>query len=207
MEKTQSLKSTAYLVRLAALTAILVLMSFTPLGYLRVGTVSITFNVLPVAVGALVLGPAAGAFLGFVFGVTSFAQCFMGDPFGAALLAINPIWTGVMCIIPRALEGLLSGLLFKALKGGNANAPLFAYPVAALSTALFNTLFFVGGLLLFFWNTDFIQGVAATFGSSSVAGFVIILVGINGAIEWVVCAVAGGAIARVLRINSRTSTI
>ena len=207
MTKTNSLKNVAYLVRLAVLTAILVLMSFTPLGYLNVGVVSITFNVLPVAVGAIVLGPSAGAFLGFVFGVTSYAQCFMGNAFGAALLQINPVLTGILCIIPRILEGWLSGLLFAAFKGKKEKAPAAAYPIAALSTALLNTLFFCGGLVLFFWNSDFIQSVAASFETTAVFPFLIALVGLNGVVEWVVCAVAGGVIARILRINAKSSAL
>jgi hypothetical protein len=105
------------------------------------------------------------------------------------------------------LEGWLSGLIFIALKGKNQSAKLYAYPVAALCTALLNTAFFVGLLLIFFWKTEFIQGIAATFGTTGVTAFTVALVGVNGAIEWVVCAVAGGAIARALRIDSKRSAI
>ena len=55
----------------ALLTAIVILMAFTPLGYLRIGITQITFIVVPVAVGAVLLGPKAGAFLGLVFGISS----------------------------------------------------------------------------------------------------------------------------------------
>ena len=73
----------------AVLTAIVVLMAFTPLGYLRVGLVSITFLVIPVVIGGIVLGPVRGGFLGAVFGATSFIQCFGMDAFGTALLALD----------------------------------------------------------------------------------------------------------------------
>ena len=39
----------------ALLTAIVILMAFTPLGYLRIGITQITFIVVPVAVGAVLL--------------------------------------------------------------------------------------------------------------------------------------------------------
>ena len=55
----------------AMLAALIVVMSFTPLGYLRVGALSISFIMVPVAVGALTAGPLAGAILGLVFGVGS----------------------------------------------------------------------------------------------------------------------------------------
>ena len=38
---------------LGLMTALLLLMSFTPLGYLNIGPLAITFNVIPVAVSAL----------------------------------------------------------------------------------------------------------------------------------------------------------
>ncbi len=50
--------------QLALLTAIELIMAFTPLGYLKIGPVSITFMAIPVAVGAIVLGPISGAFFG-----------------------------------------------------------------------------------------------------------------------------------------------
>ena len=99
----------------AILAAIILLMAFTPLGYLRVGPVSITFLVIPVVIGGMTLGPVRGGFLGAVFGATSFAQCFMGDPFGAALMALSPLATAAACFIPRVLIGVVAGLLFPAL--------------------------------------------------------------------------------------------
>ena len=77
----------------AMLSAIILLMAFTPLGYLQLGPVKMTFIMIPVAVGAMTLGEKTGAFLGLVFGITSFIQCFGLDAFGTTLLSINPIFT------------------------------------------------------------------------------------------------------------------
>ena len=63
------------LVLLALFSAILMVMSYTPLGYLNIGPLAITFNVIPVALAAATLGPSGGAFVGAVFGITSFLQC------------------------------------------------------------------------------------------------------------------------------------
>ena len=69
---------------IALLTAIVLILAFTPLGYLKTPWgVEITFIVVPVAVGSVILGPTAGAFLGLVFGMTSFVQCFGASPMGA----------------------------------------------------------------------------------------------------------------------------
>ncbi|MBP5609854.1 MAG: ECF transporter S component, partial [Clostridia bacterium] len=72
----------------AVLAALVLLLGFTPLGYLRVGAISITFLTIPVAIGAMVVGPSAGLFLGTLFGVTSLIQAITGDPVGQILLNI-----------------------------------------------------------------------------------------------------------------------
>lgn len=70
-----------YLSELALLTALVLIMAYTPLGYLKTPWgVEITFIVIPVAVGSIILGPMAGGFLGLVFGLTSFFQCFGASP-------------------------------------------------------------------------------------------------------------------------------
>lgn len=71
--KTQT--KTTQLTILGLMTAVLLLMAYTPLGYLNIGPLAITFNVIPVAICAITLGPAGGAAAGAVFGLTSFLQC------------------------------------------------------------------------------------------------------------------------------------
>ena len=60
------------MVQIAMLTAIILILAFTPLGYIRTGGLEITLIVIPVAVGAVILGPVGGMILGAVFGITSF---------------------------------------------------------------------------------------------------------------------------------------
>ncbi len=50
---------TRYLVELALMVTIIFVMAFTPLGYFRTLGLSITFLTVPVAVGAMILGPWA----------------------------------------------------------------------------------------------------------------------------------------------------
>ena len=97
---TQKKFSTKYLVEMALLVAIILIMAFTPIGYIRTAGLEITLIVVPVAVGAVTLGPAAGAILGGVFGITSFIQCFGMSPFGAALLGINGFLTFLYAYLP-----------------------------------------------------------------------------------------------------------
>ena len=188
--------STRNLVQLALLTAIIILMSFTPIGYLRTPVVEITFITVPVVVGAIIIGPAAGAFLGGVFGLTSFIQCFGMSPFGATLLSINPVFTFILCMVPRVLMGWLCGLIFRALsRSDKTRLQLLAYGVGALSGPVLNTVLFVLFLIVLFGGTDYIRG----FGSS-IPAIIVTIVGLNGVIEAVVCTIIGAAVSKALAV-------
>ena len=181
------------LTQLAILTAIIVVMAFTPLGYLRMPGLEITFITIPVVVGAIVMGPGAGAALGAIFGLTSFFQCFGMSPFGAALLGINPVLTFIVCFVPRTLMGLLTGWIFKAFRKKN----FVAFGVSSLSGALLNTILFMTALILLFGGTDYIQEMQA---GANVFAFVIAFVGINGLVEAIVCFILGAAISKAVYV-------
>ena len=178
---TNTKGGTKYLVELALMIAIIFVMAFTPLGYLRTPGLSITFLTVPVAVAAMILGPKGGAICGATFGITSLMQCFGTSVF--------------TCIVPRILEGLLSGLIFKAVRGKNKNLAYFA---GGLACPVLNTIFYMSSLVLFFYNTDYIQGFVDALGVTNPFAFVVAFVGVQGAIEAVVCTVVGAAVARAL---------
>ncbi|MFR7472192.1 MAG: ECF transporter S component [Ruminococcus sp.] len=87
---TQHQSSIRRLSELGLLSALLILLALTPLGYLHLSVCSITFCMIPVAIGAARYGSAAGAGLGALFGATSFLQCFGGNPMSTALFSIHP---------------------------------------------------------------------------------------------------------------------
>ena len=187
MKKTKTLK----LAQLALLVAIVLVMAYTPLGYLRTLGLEISFLMIPVTIGAIVLGPVEGAILGFVFGLTSFATCFGSSAFGAALLAINPVYTFIGCVVTRVLAGFLTGIVFKAVKKLK-----IGYEITSLAGPLLNTLFFMGALVLFFYNTEFIQNLAATLGTANPFAFVVAFVGLQGLVEAVACCVIAAVISK-----------
>lgn len=195
MEKISSGRSkTLHLTQLATLSAIIIVMAFTPLGYLRIGPLSITFLTVPVILGAILLGPLDGAILGAVFGATSFAQCFGLDVFGTTLMSINPIYTFIMCLVPRILIGLVSGYLLIWFEKKRTNQ-VVAYTVSALAGVLTNTVFFVGLLLVLFGNTDYIR----SFGENTIA-IIGVLVSTNAVVEAIVSTIIVTALAKALRI-------
>lgn len=190
-------KGTLYLVQMALLIAIILLMAFTPIGYIKTFGLEITLIVVPVAVGAVLMGPVGGAVLGGVFGITSFIQCFGMSQFGAAMLNINPFLTFLVCVPTRILAGWLAGLVFRVMRRGKSTRKA-SYYVANLVCPLCNTIFFMSVLCLSFYRTEFIQNLAATLGTNNVFAFILAFVGVNGLIEAIVCFIVGSAISRVL---------
>ena len=186
------------MVELAMMIAIILLMSFTPLGYIRTPGLSVTLLTIPVAVGAVILGPKGGAVCGLAFGATSFYMALTGSSaFAAMLLSISPVGTFITCIVARVLEGWLTGLIFAALYK-KASTKKISYYIASLACPLLNTLFFMGFLCIFFYNTEYIQGIASGLGVGNPILFVAAFVGIQGLIEAGICFVIGSIVSRAL---------
>ena len=65
---------TTELVLTALFAAIIIIMAFTPLGYIPLVIINATIIHIPVILGALFCGPKKGGLFGFVFGLTSFIK-------------------------------------------------------------------------------------------------------------------------------------
>lgn len=185
------------MVQMTILIAVVLLMSFTPLGYLKTVGLEISLLTIPVVVGSMVLGPAAGGVLGAVFGLTSFWRCFGMDAFGTVLLNINPFLTFLVCVPTRVLTGILTGLLFRAAYRLDKTRTV-SYFAGGLTGALLNTLLFMGTLMLGFWHTEYIQEINDGLGGLGAIGFLLAFVGLNGLVEAVACCLAGGAISKAV---------
>ena len=161
-------KNAHRLVQLALLVAVELVMTYTPLGYLHVWPLSITFLMIPVVLGAILIGPAAGAVLGGVFGLTSFAQCFGAEAFGVVLLGISPLRTFLVCVPTRILAGWLPGLIFQAIyKAEGSRRHWLSFAAASLAGPVLNTAFFMGTLVACFYSTEYIQGLAQSMGAAN----------------------------------------
>lgn len=186
-------RKTLALAQNAMLAALIVLMAFTPIGYLQIGIVKMTFIMIPVAVGAITLGEKSGAFLGLVFGITSFVQCFGLDVFGTTLLGINPVYTFIMCIVPRVLMGYLCGVIYKFIARKKRKLALV---VASFFAPVINTVFFMGLLMLFFGNSDYILGIR---NGAEFWPFLVAFVGLNGVMEVLTTTVIAPPVASVIK--------
>ena len=196
METTTKRFEISYMVELAALVAIVFVMAFTPLGYIPMPGIKISLMVIPVAVGAILLGPSAGLVLGGVFGLTSVIQSMSGDGLGPLMMQISPISNIIVRLPTRMLMGWLVGIIYLALK--NSKASKLAIPVACVASPLLNTLFYMSTL----FNRPEIQdwASAASLPVSNVFAFVSALVGFNAVFEATASFIAGSAITKALMV-------
>lgn len=203
--KGMNMASVLNLTLTAIFLAIIIVMSFTPIGYLKVGTIEISLLAIPVAMGAALLGVGGGALLGLAFGVTSLIQCFGMSAFGTALFGINPALTVILCIVPRILVGVASALVYKMLKNKNVQANVSSL-ASFLTAAVVNTVLFVGLFIVFFGNTDFYAGLETQFATTGVIAFFAAFVGVNGIVEAVASALVGGALGTVIKKIEKQKT-
>ena len=181
---------------LGLLTAVLLVMSFTPLGYLNIGPLAITLNMIPVAIGAIALGPTGGAILGGVFGMTSFLQCLgIGgtSAMGVILFEINPLLAFLQRFLPRLVTGLACGYIYLWTKK-LFNQSIAGY-IAGFCAAFLNTALFMLTLVLFFWNTDYLQ---ALINGRNIFLFIVTFVGVNAVFEMLVSTAVSGLLGNAL---------
>lgn len=147
--------TTHYMAMLAMLSSILVVMSATGIGFIPLPLIKATTMHIPVILGAVTLGPAAGAFLGGVFGlcsiwtntVTPSILSFAFSPFmtnEGLVGVVKSIWIAFGC---RVLFGLAAGLLWKGIKKYFSN-DYAALPVTAAVATMLHTILVMGSIYL-----------------------------------------------------------
>lgn len=182
------------MVELAALLAILLLMAFTPLGYLQIGILAISLLSIPVAIGAVHLGVFAGTLLGTVFGLTSLIRAISGiNASGAVMFNLNPAGYIWLAVGTRFLMGLCTALIFKGLVKLHVNIKAASF-AGCLAAPVLNTIFYMTAFV-----TVFHDYCVDNLGMTAVFSFIITNVGINGVIEALCGCLAGGAITVGLR--------
>ena len=187
--KTFNIRS---MTQLALLTAITLVLAYTPIGYLPLGPFNVSFLSVPVCIGAVVMGPGVGAFLGLVFGLTS-----CGSVMGVALMSVSPVGYFVQSVVGRVLMGLCTGLIFRAVRKVDRRG-FASYVVGAVSAPLLNTVFYMGLMCLIFYNCEYVQNLVASTGAANPILLVLAVVGVQGVIEVLVCGVIGSVISKAV---------
>lgn len=196
----------SFIAELGLLIAIELVMKLIGLGSVPVGPLYMSFLTVPIAIAAMLLGPAAGAITGAVFGLVSFYDAVTGvSVMTGAFFQLSPVNTFILCVGTRVLMGIMVGLLFRLFHALDRGKTV-CFLLGALSAPLLNTFFFMGYIILVFYQTEYIQNLVTKLGAANPIAFVLMLVGIQGLIEAVVCGVAGTIVAKTLTHFLATQT-
>ena len=205
MEKVKT--NLTYLIELALLVGILLMMNITGLAMIPLPGQYASIMTVPVAVGAMMLGPLAGGVLGGVMGCisfytaikTGFSTLFLAGYTGGIVVVLSFINT----IIPRILMGICVGWVYRAasrLDRGNT----ISYYIGGIAAPLLNTLFYMTVLVLIFLNAPTLQALLgeelmAKF-QDNILLFVAAYVGVQALIEAALGCVISGSVCKALRV-------
>ena len=208
MEKQQK-ANVRDMVEVALFAAIMLVLAFTPLGYIPITpTINATTMHIPVILAGIVLGRKKGAITGFIFGLTSFAKASFFTPNITSFL-FTPLYPGgnvlslVICFVPRILIGVVAALVFeglsKLIKGKDGDVASLA--IAGVCGSLTNTILVMGMAYLFFAQ-QFADAVGKEAGE--VLGYIItgVVVG-NGVPEAIVAGIITAGVGKALLVVNR----
>lgn len=203
MKMNQKLSGTQLLAQMGLLTALMVIMAFTPLGYIPLGFMNATTMHIPVILGACLFGPKMGAVLGGLFGITSVVRAtltpiitsFVFTPFYSFSPEFSGSWKSlIVAIVPRILIGLVSGLVFEALVK-IVKKDAVAFGIAGFVGSMVNTIGVMGLIYLLFGEQ---YAAAGGMSYDLLFGVIMGVVGMNGIPEAIIAAVLVCAIGKAL---------
>jgi len=194
--KTAKPINTQKLVLLALLTAIVIILQILAiLTKTLLPAFSISLVLMPIVIGAAIIGTYAGGWLGLAFG---FAVLISGD--AAAFMAINPAATIAVVLLKGSLAGLAAGAVYRMLAG---KSKIIAAIASAIVAPVVNTAVFIIGSYLFFLPTLTQWGEAAD--AANVTAYIFLtLVGINFLIELGINLVLCPTIVSLIQIGQGT---
>jgi len=197
-------KKTHDLVMTAVFTAIMIVMTSVPfLGYIPIGTVRATLVHIPVIIGAILLGPKYGAFLGFVFGCISLwmntfaptATSFVFSPFYSIGETGGNLFSLVICFVPRILIGVVAYYVYAGMKKITKQKEVLALAVSGIAGSLTNTILVMNLIYLLFKDS---YATAKNIPVKSLYGIILGIIGANGVPEAIVAAIFTVVITKVL---------
>jgi uncharacterized membrane protein len=197
---------TRNLVLAAVFVAIIIILAFTPLGYIPLGFMNATIIHVPVIIGAIILGPKYGGFLGMVFGLTSlWKNTYMPNPTSFVFSPFIKVgeYGGnfgslIICMVPRILIGIVSYYVFRAVLqalGSKKGKRTIALAAAGAAGSLTNTLL-VMNLIYFLFGKEY--GHAAKGLTDGIYSVIIGIICINGIPEAIVAGILTVAVSQAL---------
>ena len=193
---------TRWMVSVALMGAIIIVLANTPLGMIQLPIIKATTVHISVIIGAILLGPSAGAILGAVFGICSLISntmaptllSFAFSPFMSTTGipgAIKAIWVSVGC---RVLIGVAAGWLWRLFEKLKMNQ-VIALPIVGFVGSMVNTIAVMGSIYVLFAK-EYAQ--AREVGITAVWGLIMGTITASGIPEAIAAAVLVLALGKVL---------
>lgn len=182
--------------------AVVILLANTPIGMIQLPVIKATTVHIPVILGAILLGPMAGAILGATFGICSMISntmaptllSFAFSPFmsmtGLPGVA-KAIWVSVGC---RIMIGVIAAWLWILLKKIGVNH-IIALPITGFIGSMVNTVFVMGSIYFLFASQ---YASAKNVAIDAVWGLIMVTVTASGIPEAIVAAILVAVIGKVL---------
>ena len=187
---------------LAILLALVIILQ-AALGTVQIGAVQLNFSLIPIVLGALLIGPIVGGVLGFASGVVVLIQVIMGlSPFYIIIWTESPVVTTMICLFKTTVAGFVSGVLYNLIKKKNAHVATF---VASGAVPVINTALFIIGCL--FMNnaiTSFKSSILSVMpevgGMNAFVFILVVLVTFNFFIEFAINLIVAPSLYRVVKV-------
>ncbi|MDY2837602.1 MAG: ECF transporter S component [Bilifractor sp.] len=179
---------------LAILAAIVIVLQVAV--SIPLGPFTITLTLVPIIIGAILDGPAGGAFLGAVFGAVVSIQVITGaaGAFSTMMLEYQPVATILVCLLKGTLAGLVSGLFFRLFSRIHYYSGVL---LAAIIAPIVNTgIFSVAALAIF---RGLIAGALGT-DQNLLGVFLTTFIGLNFVVEFAINVALTPVIIRIVRI-------
>lgn len=190
---------TLYLTQMGMLIAIIIVLTVTNIGNIPIGPIVATIYHIPVIIGAVLLGPKAGALLGGLWGFLGFYLVLIGQTTSIVAMTVvqHSVWVYfVISVIPRILTGFLSGYVFIFSQRFLGKNSVFCFGLTGAAGALCNTTFYLGFLYIL---AKPLVAEALKINLDAVVSFIIGVVCVNGVAEAILAAVIVMAVCKSMR--------
>ncbi len=177
MKKINKLNSrTIDMANIGIFSAIIIILSLTPLGYIPLGVVSITIIHIPVIIGSITMNLRSGVILGMVMGIFSLIRAAVMPSTPMDVLFLSPL----ISVLPRVCIGIVSSLVFLSMKRilkDKKYSLHISIGTAALMGTLTNTILVLSLLYVLYYDKLAIE-------TTNVVSFVLgSIFAVNGLVE------------------------
>ena len=162
---------------IGVLSAISIMLSMTPLGFIPIGPTNATIMHIPVIIGAIIEGPVVGITVGFIFGATSLLKA-LTMPTITSFAFVNPL----VSVLPRMLIGIVAYYVYKLTIKFTKNVFVSGW-ITGVIGSLVNTAV-VLGMIYILYGARYAEALGES--ASAAKTLIVTLVATNGIPEAIV---------------------